>query len=85
MGIGTTATALSKEFAKWVLVSNAIAWPVAYFIMKKWLANFAYRTEIGAGIFFTSAGLALGIALLTVSFQSVKAAAANPVDSLRYE
>ena len=76
---------LSKEFAKWVLVSNAIAWPVAYFIMKKWLANFAYRTEIGAGIFFTSAGLALGIALLTVSFQSVKAAAANPVDSLRYE
>lgn len=76
---------LSKEFTKWVLVSNAIAWPVAYFIMKKWLENFAYRTEIGAGIFLASAGLALGIALLTVSVQSVKAAAANPVDSLRYE
>lgn len=76
---------LSKEFTKWVLVSNAIAWPVAYFIMKKWLANFAYRTEIGIGIFLASAGLALGIALLTVSFQSVKAAAANPADSLRYE
>jgi putative ABC transport system permease protein len=76
---------LSKEFAKWVLVSNVIAWPVAYFIMNRWLQNFAYRTEIGAGIFLVSAGLTLGIALLTVSFQSVKAAAANPVDSLRYE
>ena len=76
---------LIKEFAKWVLVSNAIAWPVAYFIMNKWLENFAYRTEIGAGIFLASAGLTLGIALLTVSFQSIKAATANPVDSLRYE
>ena len=68
-----------------VLVSNVIAWPVAYFIMNKWLQNFAYRTGIGAGIFLASAALALGIALLTVSFQSVKAAAANPADSLRYE
>jgi putative ABC transport system permease protein len=48
---------------------------VAYFIMNKWLENFAYRTGIGAGIFLASAGLALGIALLSVSFQSVKAAA----------
>jgi putative ABC transport system permease protein len=76
---------LSKEFAKWVLVSNVIAWPVAYFIMNKWLENFAYRTGIGASIFLASAGLTLGIALLTVSFQSIKAATANPVDSLRYE
>jgi putative ABC transport system permease protein len=76
---------LSREFAKCVLVSNAIAWPVAYVIMHKWLANFAYRTGIGIGIYLVAAGLALGIALLTVSFQSVKAAAANPADSLRYE
>jgi putative ABC transport system permease protein len=76
---------LSKEFIKWVLVSNVIAWPVAYFVMNKWLQNFAYRTEIGIGIFLASAALALSIALLTVSFQSVKAAATNPVDSLRYE
>lgn len=76
---------LSKEFTKGVLVSNVIAWPVAYFVMNKWLQNFAYRTRIGAGIFLASAALTLGIALLTVSFQSVKAAAANPVDSLRYE
>jgi putative ABC transport system permease protein len=76
---------LSKEFAKCVLVSNVIAWPVAYLIMNKWLVNFAYRTGINAGIFLGAAGLTLGIALLTVSFQSVKAAAANPADSLRYE
>jgi putative ABC transport system permease protein len=78
-------TLLSKEFVKCVLVSSAVAWPMAYFIMKKWLENFAYRTEIGAWTFLASAGLALGIALLTVSFQSIKAAVANPVDSLRYE
>ena len=76
---------LSKEFIKWVLAANVIAWPLAYFVMNKWLQNFAYRTEIGMGVFLASAALALGIALLTVSFQSVKAAAANPVDSLRYE
>jgi putative ABC transport system permease protein len=62
-----------------------IAWPTAYFIMNKWLQNFAYKTNIGAGIFLASAGLALGIALFTVSFHSIKAATANPVDSLRYE
>jgi putative ABC transport system permease protein len=78
-------TLLSKEFTKCVLVSSVIAWPVAYIIMKKWLANFAYRAGIGAGIYIASAGLALGIALLTVSFQSIKAALANPSDSLRYE
>jgi putative ABC transport system permease protein len=76
---------LSKEFAKCVLVSSMIACPAAYFIMNRWLENFAYRSGIGAGIFIASAGLALGIALLTVSFQSIKAASANPADSLRYE
>ena len=76
---------LSREFTRCVLVSNAIAWPVAYFVMNKWLANFAYRTGIGIGVFLGAAALALGIALLTVSFQSAKAAAANPADSLRYE
>jgi len=76
---------LSKEFAKCVLVSSAIAWPMAYFIMNKWLTNFAYRTGIGVGVFLGAAGLALGTALLTVSFQTVKAAVTNPVDSLRYE
>jgi len=76
---------LSKKFAIWVIVANALAWPVAYFAMKKWLQSFAYRTSISLWIFVFSATLALVIALISVSFQSVKAAIANPVDSLRYE
>ena len=76
---------LSREFAKWVLLANIIAWPVAYFIMNRWLENFAYRTKIGVGTFFLSSGLALVIALLTVSYQCLKAARFNPVDALKYE
>jgi putative ABC transport system permease protein len=76
---------LSKEFTKWVLLANCIAWPLAYFAMNKWLQNFAYRINIDIVTFLLSGLLVLGIALLTVSFQSFKAARANPVDSLRYE
>ncbi|MFC2163549.1 ABC transporter permease, partial [Acidobacteriota bacterium] len=74
-----------KQFTRWVLVANIIAWPLAYIAMNKWLQNFAYRTSIGVGIFVLSAFLALCIALLTVSFQSIRAAISNPLDSLRYE
>ena len=76
---------LSKQFTKWVLLANGIAWPVAYFAMNKWLQNFAYRINIDIMTFLLSGLLVLGIALLTVSFQSFKAALANPADSLRYE
>jgi ABC-type antimicrobial peptide transport system permease subunit len=76
---------LSKDFLKWVVVANVIAWPTAYFFMNKWLQNFAYKTTIGIDIFILSGTLALVIALITVSFQSIKAAVADPVDSLRYE
>jgi putative ABC transport system permease protein len=76
---------LCKEFAKWVLVANVIAWPVAYFIMHKWLQNFAYQTGVGFWPFILSAVLALLIALFTVSYQSIKAAITEPVDCLRYE
>ena len=76
---------LSKEFAKWVLLANIAAWPIAYFAMNNWLSNFAYRTEIGIGIFILSGCLALLIALLTVSSQAIRAATANPVDVLKYE
>jgi putative ABC transport system permease protein len=76
---------LSKEFVKWVLVANVIAWPLAYFVMNRWLANFAYRINIGLWIFALSGALALLIALLTVSYQSIKTAIANPITSLRYE
>jgi putative ABC transport system permease protein len=82
--IGITAM-LSKEFAKWVLLANVIAWPVAYFVMHMWLQNFAYRTSLRLWTFILSAGLALIIAMLTISYQSIKTATANPIDSLRYE
>ena len=77
--------ALSREFTKWVLIANIMAWPVAYYAMNKWLENFAYRVELGIETFILSALLALSVALLTVSYQSIKAALANPVDSMRYE
>ncbi|MFQ5752756.1 MAG: ABC transporter permease, partial [bacterium] len=76
---------LSKEFTKWVLLANILAWPVAYYLMNNWLQNFAYRINIGGTIFIFSAILALAIAVLTVSFQAFKAAVANPVDALKYE
>jgi len=76
---------LSKEYSKWVLVANIIAWPVAYFAMTKWLANFAYHASIGLTIFVLTALVTFLIALLTVSYQSVKAALGNPAQALRYE
>jgi putative ABC transport system permease protein len=76
---------LSKEFTKWIFVTNIFAWPIAYFAMNKWLQNFAYRTNIGPWIFVLSGLLVFVIALVTVSYQSIKAALSNPVDSLRYE
>ncbi len=80
------AALLSKEFLKWVLLANAIALPAAYVIVGRfWLANFAYRTSPGILIFVFVAGLSLLVALLTVIWQAVRAAIANPVDSLRYE
>lgn len=75
----------TREFLKWVAVANLIAWPVAYFVMSQWLRDFAYKVSIGPLVYCISGGLTLIIALLTVSFQSIKAAKANPVDSLRHE
>jgi putative ABC transport system permease protein len=76
---------LSKEFLMLVALANLIAWPVAYCVMSRWLQDFAYRIELGPGVFLLGGALALLIALLTVSAQAVKAARANPVDALRYE
>ena len=75
----------SKEYIGLVAVSNIIAWPLAYFFMNKWLQNFAYKVQLSIWVFFLSGLAALVVALLTVSVQSLKAAVANPVDSLRHE
>ena len=79
------AIMISREFTKWVVVANVVTTPLAYIVMSQWLRNFAYRTSIGLWIFFLATLAALGIALLTVSFQVIKAASADPVKSLRYE
>ena len=76
---------LSKKFLLLVVLSNIIAWPIAYYFMNEWLQDFAYRINISWWMFALSGGIALIIAMTTVSFQAIKAAIANPIESLRYE
>jgi putative ABC transport system permease protein len=76
---------VTKEFILLVLIANIIAWPAAYFSMNKWLQDFAYRIDIGLGIFIISAAIAIIIALLTVSYQALRAARTNPAETLKYE
>lgn len=83
--VSTIVLSLSKKFVKWILIANIISWPVAYLVMNKWLQGFAYHTKIYIWIFFISTLISLIITVLTVSYQSFKAAKVNPVDSLRYE
>jgi putative ABC transport system permease protein len=78
-------TMLNKDFIKWVIIAFVIATPIAYYAIHKWLENFAYKTNLSWWIFALAGLLALGIALLTVSFQSWKAATRNPMEALRYE
>ena len=76
---------LNKDFVKWVVVAFMLACPLAYYAMNRWLENFAYKTSISWWIFAIAGALALGIALITVSWQSWRAATRNPVEALRYE
>jgi len=76
---------LSKDFIRLVILANLIALPLAYILINNWLQSFAYRIDLSAWIFVISGMAVLVISLLTVSYQTVKAATANPVDSLRYE
>jgi putative ABC transport system permease protein len=76
---------LSKEFTKWILFANVIGWAAAYFIMNQFLRLFAYRINFTFFMFLSAAALSLIIALLTISFQTVKAATRNPVYALKYE
>jgi len=76
---------LNTDFVKWVAIAFVIATPIAFYAMNKWLENFAYKTSLSWWIFALAGLLALGIALLTVSWQSWRAATRNPVEALRYE
>ena len=76
---------LSKEFLKWVLLANILAWPAAFIIMTRWLNNFAYRIDIAWWMFIASGILALIIAVVTISHQAFKLAITDPVEALRYE
>jgi putative ABC transport system permease protein len=68
-----------------VLLANIIAWPIAYYVMDRWLQNFVYRVNIGLWIFLSAGAIALAVALITVSSQAIKAALSNPVEVLKYE
>jgi ABC-type antimicrobial peptide transport system permease subunit len=76
---------ISREFVMLLTLANVIAWPIAYFLMKRMLNNYAYRTNITLWIFLIAGVLAYSIALLTVSFQAIKAARTDPARALRYE
>jgi putative ABC transport system permease protein len=87
--LGATASSivilLSKEFIALVVISNFIAWPIAYYMTNRWLQNFAYRTDLSVGTFLLAGFLAVIITLFSVGYQSVKASIINPARALRYE
>lgn len=76
---------LSGEFGRLVLIANAVAWPLAYLIMSRWMQGFAYRTGIGIWVFLQAMGISFLMALLAVGLRAVRAALADPVECLRYE
>ena len=78
-------TLLAKDFLKWVGFANLIAWPIAYLVMKNWLQHFAYRIDLTIWPFLLAGLIALTIAMLSISWQAIRAATANPIKALRYE
>jgi ABC-type antimicrobial peptide transport system permease subunit len=76
---------LSKDFTRWIVVATLIACPIAWYVMKQWLQNFAYRVEMSWWIYGLAGVMTLGIAWLTICWQAIRVAKANPVESLRYE
>jgi putative ABC transport system permease protein len=83
--IGKIVLLLNKDFLQLIIIANVIAWPLAYWGVSKWLENYAFQTEIRLSLFVVPALLVLLIALATISFQTIKAARANPVKALKYE
>ncbi len=76
---------LNKDFIKWVVIAFMIASSIAWYAVNKWLQNFAFKTRMSWWVFALAGLMALGIVMLTVSFQTWKAARRNPVEALRYE
>ena len=76
---------VSKDLLLLVIVANVVAWPLAFFILQRWLADFAYRVEMNAPVFVFASLLTLIIAIGTISYQAIRAALTNPIDSLRIE
>jgi len=76
---------LTRNYTRWVIVANLFAWPAAYYAVTQWLQTFAYRTSVGIGPFIIATLITLAVALFSVIFQTLRAATANPIHSLRYE
>lgn len=76
---------LTKEFSRWILLANLIAWPIAYLVMNPWLQNFPYHTDIKIWIFILAALMTFFMALLTISYHTLRSVAVNPVDTLKHE
>jgi putative ABC transport system permease protein len=76
---------IMKQFLRWVIIANLIAWPAAYYLMKNWIQDYAYKIDIHIGYFIGGAATSIVIAIITVSYLSIRAARNNPVDSLRDE
>jgi ABC-type antimicrobial peptide transport system permease subunit len=83
--VNSIVALLSREFLVLVAISFVVAVPIGWYAGSQWLSNYAYRMDLGSGIFLLAGVISVLTALLTVGFQAVKAAVANPVDSLRYE
>jgi putative ABC transport system permease protein len=76
---------LSRNFTKWVVIANLIAWPIAWYFFNNWLNSFTERSKLAWWYFVLAAAVSVLIALLTVGYQTIKAAKSNPIDALRYE
>jgi len=83
--MGSILGLVSREFAWLVVAANALAWPAAYYLLERWLANYAYRVQLGPALFAASGAIVLAVAMVTVGERALQAACTNPIDALRQE
>jgi putative ABC transport system permease protein len=83
--VSNILTLLSKEIIFLILIANLLAWPIAWYFMSQWLDTFAYHIEMDLLVYMVSACMAVVVALITVSTQTIRAALSNPAKTLRYE